>query len=620
MTYNPKIKNVSSKVTKVDSEYLRADKIYLDTARDPNDTGDTTFVDGLFADFQQDDRESLDDGPEGVTIGTAIDRINEVLAGLAPPPANTLSTLNTAASGKIEYLGLQEGDADTTVVGELSTRLSSVGEKQQFNRIISADNNYERLGTLSSFQEIIVVLNGTFGENLQGDQVNFPADAFNTTSSPKEESDIKVFLNDIDITSFVTVDFGTESSGKFASAEDFPIFKHNTGTVVILNTADVTTHWRKGHNYIQVRYGEGNSSETTHIDWVYAPDEASSQAYTMNLQNLTYESSTEASPKYISGIPYISDLTIKLDTGTSNIGNYAIQSYPTNYGFTILSNGATTSAAFSNKVANSFAGSEITAGDVDLVQNTLDVSDTSIPANADSMILGDILSFIYKVTNEHGKTGQESKVTTEKFLYDSNSTDNQPLYLTTNPVFEDFINETRRVADDADSSNISYSSNIALAVGQAAVYGGKLGHSSRIPVLTSVNVPSVAKPDYSSRNGDEEFMRVYRHSSALAKIRFKITCSSDAQFGSGNDVIRVLFRDGLGDWKDATNATTLGGIAINSPIAHNISNPQTGTTRNMDIDFGNAGINLDTDAYFKIIFPDNNVGTIDKIEVVAINS
>jgi hypothetical protein len=51
MTYNPKIKNVSSKVTKVDSEYLRADKIYLDTARDPNDVGDTTFADGLFADF-----------------------------------------------------------------------------------------------------------------------------------------------------------------------------------------------------------------------------------------------------------------------------------------------------------------------------------------------------------------------------------------------------------------------------------------------------------------------------------------------------------------------------------------------------------------------------------------
>jgi hypothetical protein len=106
MTYNPKIKNVSSKVTKVDSEYLRADKIYLDTARDPNDVGDTTFADGLFADFQQDNRDSLDAGPEGIIIGTAIDRINEVLAGLAPPPANTLLTLNTLNNGKFEYLGL----------------------------------------------------------------------------------------------------------------------------------------------------------------------------------------------------------------------------------------------------------------------------------------------------------------------------------------------------------------------------------------------------------------------------------------------------------------------------------------------------------------------------------
>ena len=619
MTYNPKIKNVSSKVTKVDSEYLRADKIYLDTARDPNDVGDTTFADGLFADFQQDNRDSLDAGPEGITIGTAIDRINEVLAGLAPPPANTLSTLNTPNNGKLEYLGLQSGDVDTEVVTELSPRLSAVGEKAQFAKIISSDNNFERLGTLSAFEEIEIVLNGTFEQNLQGDQVNFPADAFNTTSSPKQAADIKVFLNGTDITTHVIVTFGIESSGKFASAEEFPIFKHNTGTVTVPNIPGVTSHWRKGHNYIQVKYGENNSSETTHIDWVYAPDEANSQEYTMNLQPLTYESSTENNPKYISGIPYVEDLTIKLVSGINQVGNYAIQSYPTNYGFTILANGAPTNGAFSNKVASSFAGSQITATDVSLASNTLDVGDASIAANSNSMILGDNLSFIYKVTNAHGKSGEETKITTEKFLFDSNSTADQPLYLTTNPVFEDFINETRRVSSEADdSTTYNYPSNDQLASGQAAVYGGKLGHSSRIPTFGDVNVPSATKPDYSSRTESEEFMRVYRHNSSLAKIRFKITCSADAVFGATGDVIKVLFRDGLGAWKDATNASTLGGIAFNSPIASDISNPQTGTTRLMDIDLGEAGITVDTDAYFKIIFPNSNVGTIDKIEFVGI--
>lgn len=609
MTYNPKIKNTAANKVTIEAD-INATNINLGVAEDDNNNpaGAPTYLDGLFS-F---DTET--------TVGVAIDKINEVLAGLAPPPANTLSTLNTPNNGELEYLGLQSGDMGTTVVSELSPRLPAVGEKAQFAKIVSSDNNFERLGTLSVFEEINIVLNGTFEQNLQGDQVNFPADAFNTTSSPKQASDIKVFLNDIDITSNVTVSFRTESSGKFASAEEFPIFKHNTGTVTVHNTSNVTSFWRKGHNYIQVKYGENNSSETAHIDWVYAPDEANINSYIMNLQSLTYESNT-GTPKYISGIPYVEDLKIKLATGTNQVENYAIQSYPTNYGFTILADGVPTNGAFSNKVASSFAGSEIIATDVSLQNNTLDVSNTSIAANANSMILGDSLSFIYKVTNAHGKNGEETKTTTEKFLFDSNSTVAQPRYLTTNPVFEDFINETRRVSTDTDNSDTYiYPSNAPLVAGQAAVYGGKLGHSSRIPTFSDVSVPSATKPDYSTRTGNEEFMRVYRHSSALAKIRFKITCSSNAVFGATNNVIQVQFRDGSGAWKDATNASTLGGIAFNSPIAYNISNPQTGTTRLMDIDFGAGGINLDTDAYFKIIFPNNNVGTIDKIEVVAINN
>lgn len=615
MTYNPKIKNVSSKVTKVDSEYLRADKIYLDLARDPSDTQDTSYEDGLFADFQQANRDSLDSGPEGITIGTAIDRFNEVLSGLAPPPAPKLSTLNSEESqGKVEKVAFgtvpqlkYNSDPNVTTREDLS----QVENHNAYNKL-SSGGHFIRLGMFAEKKQLQIVLNGTVQQNLQGDEENYPENSFNTTNTISPANLTVQMLDDNEqYTALSTDDYDiaidpdptsspyNKRYGMFASGKVFEVFNSSTGILTLESSAP----WRTGYNRLKIVSNQFGI-ETTVVEWVYVPNEDVTYSYTAPVIPSVTE--TEGPKKFISGIQYVTGMTYILPSSTT-VGNYAVQSYPNNYGLEISSN----TSAIPTKT--SFG---LTANQVNLLSNTLDISNLTVETSTNPIRDVELATpqLTVKVENLFGKSlDQNVVINLSKFLFDNFSEDPQPYHINKQAEFENFNNETRRVKTDTTS----WDSSIPLGATDALVFNGSLGHSNRVGDLTSAQRPA-AGPNYTSRSAREEYVRVFKHDQALNKIWMNVHCEGSISFtateGSG---VHVQFSKDGSDWRDAIKSTA----DFASLGAGTLLSGQNQAVRELEIDFANmGGVDANQNVYMKISFPSTVTGTITKLETKNVNT
>jgi hypothetical protein len=632
MTYNPKIKNVSSKVTKVESEYLRADKIYLDIAQDPADSSDSTYTDGLFVDFQDDPRNTLDGGRSGITIGTAIDRFNEVLSGLAPPPAPKLSTLNSEeAGGKEENVAfgtvqeLKYGDVDTVTPEDLP-----IVENHNVYQKKSSGGDFIRLGMFAEKKQLVIVLNGTVQQNLQGDEENYPDNSFDTTKTILP-SDLTVQMLDVNgdmvpltddplpytisITPDPTSSNYEPNYGRFASAKDFKLFNSSVGTVTLSTDAP----WRRGYNRLKVI---GQGIETTVVEWAYVPNESSENQYDFQYLNVN---PSYSGTKYISGIRYCTGIEYRVGS-TSKILNYAIDSYPQvvdgyELGYWVSSD----TSAIPTKTQFGLLAAKNTK--VDLNNNILNIGSTTIETdnsdartiNADNSIQTPVLTF--NVKNSFGKE-KIYPITLQKTLFDSYSTADQPLNLQKQQEFENFNNETMRVKLDLTP----WDSALPLGDNDALVFNGQLMHSKKIGAdAEDVGLPSQPNAgtlDFSSRVNKEYFYRVFQHVSALNKLWLDFVCNGTVTFTDASGVgVSVEFSvNGGTDWYDAVLPSTIGnGIAAGTLLSS--------TNRTMEVDFAAKGTTPTTnnasggnDLYMRIGIPSSTTGTIDTIKIKYINT
>lgn len=303
---------------------------------DPSSSGtigtaeDGDYTDGLFTDFTP-----------TTPVGTAVDRFNEVLAALAPPPAPSLDAIGAMSTGVSAKLSF---GATNTIAGYSNVAGPGPAGVKDINDTMTVTGNSRGIfgsGTTS----FTGVLNSGKPAHSNG---AYPANAFGDGNLGVLQLEVNgVVVHTADLTTFgAGNNLNANGSGfnlsaatpvEFASGTPFDQFQYRTGTFVI-NAAD----FRNGYNYVRVIHDRGgNQSITTYGDFVYDPNATAMVASGGVLDNLVMSGS-----KYLSGVQYHTAGSAQYDVVIDNAHRNV---YPTGnaISFTVV-NGSAASQAFAN--------------------------------------------------------------------------------------------------------------------------------------------------------------------------------------------------------------------------------------------------------------------------------
>ena len=227
---------------------------------------DGDYTDGLFTDFTT-----------KTPVGTAVDRFNEVLKGLAPAAAPTLDDINCSDSGTNANLSFGSSQSISGYTNVESSTLTPT------NNLSDVDINGE-YSSSSASNDIRVacfdgstIIDGTLNADVSADSPNYNADAFGNG----DQGILYLYVNDnasavhsVDLSSFGSgnslngnssgFNLSAVTNGAFSDGSSFDTFKHRTGTYTI-TAADQ----RNGWNWARVTHVIGSSTTTTnYVEWV----------------------------------------------------------------------------------------------------------------------------------------------------------------------------------------------------------------------------------------------------------------------------------------------------------------------------------------------------------------
>lgn len=262
---------------------------------------DSTYTDGLFTDFTYE-----------TPIGTAVDRFNEVLKGLAPSAAPSLDDINCNDSGTSAKLSFgtsqsisgYENASPSTLTP--SSGLSNIDINGSYSS--TTVSNDIRIACFASS----ALINGTLNADVPSDSPNYGSGAFGDA----DQGTLSIFVNDnatavwsVDLSSFGSgattngngsgFNLSAVTNGAFADGSSFSTFKHRTGTYTI---GASEPDQRDGWNYARVVHTIGGSDTTTnYVEWVN-DSVGSAQAMSVSGDSLTGLSMTGT--KDLSGVNY----------------------------------------------------------------------------------------------------------------------------------------------------------------------------------------------------------------------------------------------------------------------------------------------------------------------------
>jgi hypothetical protein len=570
---------------------------------------DGDYTDGLYTDITP-----------STTVGTMVDRFNEILKGLSPAPAPDLDNLEGITSTGINSIILGFGAAAPTssysnVTGTGS--LSAVNFTGTFSRSTGAGGGYLRMGTFSATTTLSIRLN----EDVAADGspfTNYPANSFNVPVAGGEPYTLEINGN-----TYTETPSGTNSlSGTYftltaAATGFFPatgllfnIFRNRQGTVSI-----PAGLWRNGWNFIKVKQG---STQTNFVDWVYDPAAASGNfAYVFN--NFTTASVSPTGEKALSGIKYYTGFSYNV---TGSITNYYKNVY-------------NTSAKTFSSVTSGVTAASVSITTPTTVEDLIQVNSSHTLAASSIRLLSGTLTSTLSITNNFSKTGTTGAITTPTILLDNTDTANSN-------TAENFCLEDRRVPSSsydtqgaASSALGTFPSASTLGSSDLAVYAGTLRYPTQ--VLNSGNVSGAgivyaisSQPDYSSTSGDRWFFRTFRNGgNAVATFTLGISGTSVTftPFGgtlSGNAVKIWIKVPGKTGWRDIMTAApgSTAGIATNDNVGCQTggapSNITSQATRTIGIDLKTEAM-LPSD-YFLVRVQTSSgwVGTINQISLTGL--
>jgi len=495
--------------------YTASSNVGSDTIGIPTDG---TYTDGLFP-FEP-----------TTTVANAVDDINEVLAGLAPPAAPALDYIDatswTSADWDSGNYYLAFGDSlSTSSYSNLNlsstTGFSNVDFGGIYTGSVGSTNNLTtsriRLGVLASnTTPITITLNNDVAVN-SGTYVNYPANAFKANSDPAAG---ETYTIDINGTTYIytaatsasvtngatsptgpTITLTAAQTGSFiGTGQSFSLFRHRTGTVSI-----PASTWRTGSNYARVSSSIAGGP-TTYIDWVFDPAAASGNfPYTFSTPTSTSFSAT--GEKALSGVKYYTNISYNFSCSLSNY-------YKNSYRSGTLA--ASDSSQGFNSQTSGLISTLVNIPTPTTADSIFQINSAHTFTSTTSRLLSASLASKVNVSNLLGKTGNSSTLTTPTILYDNVNTSNTALT-------ESFCLENYRVPSAsydtqtaASTALNTFPSASALATSDLAVYNGAARYPTQLLNGGNINGSTVVykiagQPDYSGATEDRSFYRVFQN-------------------------------------------------------------------------------------------------------------
>ncbi|HAO25415.1 MAG TPA: hypothetical protein DCQ49_10070, partial [Methylophaga sp.] len=232
---------------------------------------DGAYTDGLFTDFT-----------ESTPVGTAVDRFNEVLKGLAPGAAPNLDDADCADSGTAAALSFGSSQSITGYTNVQPSTLTPT------NNLSNRDINTTYSSTTTSNDVRVAcfagatIINGKLNADVPADGSNYEQYSFGDGN----QGTLKLYVNDnatpvhtTDLSSFGLgnslngngsgfIDLSAATPGHFSDGSDFSTFQHRTGSYQI-----VVADQRNGWNWSRVVHTVGGTDRTcNYVEWVNDPD------------------------------------------------------------------------------------------------------------------------------------------------------------------------------------------------------------------------------------------------------------------------------------------------------------------------------------------------------------
>ena len=477
---------------------------------------DGTYTDGLFTDFVP-----------STPTGTAVDRFNEVLKALAPPPAPSL--LNIGQSGSLNSAKLSFG-ATRNDVGFNNVTTAAGNTAVDINGLYAVAGT--RLGVTGSF------VTGKLNNNVPLSPA-FAAGAFSVDGS--SQGKLQMYVNGVlkgsimlsgttGTTANTRFNVSATSAVTFTNGSPFNTFKYRVGTYTVPITDMV-----KGFNYVQILHVQPSNTYTTnYLEWVYDTNVQSLSVSSTSLSALSLTGS-----KWISGVHYSTGGTVTYNTTLAN-GFRTV--YPNGNAISFPSRTNLTDAGIVNK-----SGTGITTDNT--VSRTFPVLNTAVVnPEATPMV---IASAHVLQNNILGILGTTGKIETNiSFLHPLKATFTGGVANITgflqyqnvqasNPKIEDFTGEIFRL-QDRDYSALTYAnvnsgiyvwdSTQSLVGGNALyntgllVFNGELMYPNTSYLNTQYGINGgnfggvtnvlVGNPNYSTASGIRVYDREFKSTNA----------------------------------------------------------------------------------------------------------
>lgn len=519
---------------------------------------DGTYTDGLFTDFT------------GTTkIGTVVDRFNEVLKALAPPPAPSLSLISYAtangANGNLSF------GSSNTIAGYSNVGTDIGGFALDVN---SGFNVGSRLKGIYAPTAISGVIAGGTSAHAYA----YPASSFGDANQGTLRLDVNgTIVHTVDLSSFSSgsslnakgsgFSLSAATSVKFQDGSPLDLFKYRTGSwsVAVLDQ-------RNGWNYLRVSHQVSPSLTrvTNYFEWL---NDAETTVVTFSgsaLRDLTLTGS-----RYLSGVRYYTGGSALYDISfqnayknTYNSSSSAI-SHPTTFNCSVV-DASLPSTTDQNKVVN-IVGKQVV-----------------ISPESQNRILGGDISVSTRVLRTVQNAATSSLTSGGwKILLDNNTS------LAT-ALIEDFEGEGYRQKSSLNIQSLSYGPGVnsgpanwdsteplsdGLLVYQGALQyplQGLSGGDFRNTADGNPNGPTLpggysGNPNYSSMSGEKVYLRYFNTGNAKQNFILNITstqtnfvAASNRGNLTGNNVTLEILAPNLTvddagqvEWKDCVTPYTI---------------------------------------------------------------
>ena len=258
---------------------------------------DGSYTDGLFTDFTS-----------STIIGTAIDRFNEVLKGLAPSAAPALDDANCDDTGTNANLSFGTAQSISLYTNAEPSGLTPANSLSDININGTFQSQTVSNDVRRACFRTVPVINGTLNADVPADSPNYVADSF----GDGDQGTLRLYVNNnstevhsVDLSSFGSgnslngdgsgFNLSVATSAHFSDGSDFETFKHRQGTYKIVSASQ-----RDGWNYARVTHTVGSSVNTTnYIEWLIDPNNV-----TLTSAGSAMDGLSMTGTKNLSGVKY----------------------------------------------------------------------------------------------------------------------------------------------------------------------------------------------------------------------------------------------------------------------------------------------------------------------------